>query len=426
MLTSETYLYRVRRMVLVCVATWLLIFGATNAAESWSQTQTFTASDAAAGNHFGRAVALGGNTAVVSAFQYLGNGPGGGNAGAAYVFQANSAGTWTEQAKLAQTDRPDGNRFGWTVGVSGSAAIVGAPGDGSSLFDSTGAAYVFGRDSAGYWTQLVKLQPAPDANVAFFGDSVDISGNVAIVGAPVGGTAFLYRDNGAGYWSEFARLTGDVEKTAYFGDAVAVDGNTAIVGASDATARFAQIYRDDGTGHWNKIATLTGSGGPVGHYGEGVDISGKTAIVGSVTNSERAVYIYQEDEHGIWNQAFNFTFLVHLAEDYDKIVSISDHVAIANSGFDGDTYVFRETEQGWGLDSVLHRQGAGYGWGGAVDHGTMLLGAMYDDAGAIDTGRAYFFQAVPEPSGVMLISAAAMIALPSVRSRFPTRIHAAG
>ncbi len=80
---------------------------------------------------FGYSVAVSGDAALVGAFELNG-------AGSAYVF-SRSGMTWTEDAKLTASDATAFDVFGCAVALSGTTAIVGA-------FDtdlSKGSAYVF-------------------------------------------------------------------------------------------------------------------------------------------------------------------------------------------------------------------------------------------------------------------------------------------
>ena len=77
--------------------------------------------------------------------------------GAAYVFTRDGEGAWSEQGMLRASDAQVDDNFGETVAISGDIAIVGAaredggPGDPAS---NTGAAYVFTRNAGGTWTEL--------------------------------------------------------------------------------------------------------------------------------------------------------------------------------------------------------------------------------------------------------------------------------
>jgi hypothetical protein len=150
-------------------------------AGKWSQQADLTASDAAAEDRFGRSVAISGSTAVVG-------GPGTSfNRGAAYVFAHNTTG-WSQQAKLTPEEVLS-EHFGASVAVDGSTAVVGAP----FKHLGTGAAYVFVR-SAGKWSQQAELTALGGAAGDRFGSSVAISGSTAVLGAPLrhSGTGAAY------------------------------------------------------------------------------------------------------------------------------------------------------------------------------------------------------------------------------------------
>ena len=108
------------------------------------------------------------------------------NAGAAYIFKL-SGGTWTQMAKLVAGDRRADDWFGTSVAISGDTAIVGAyfqdydENNENNLRDAS-AAYIF-KLSGGTWTQVAKLVAGDRRADDYFGYSVAISGDTAIVGA---------------------------------------------------------------------------------------------------------------------------------------------------------------------------------------------------------------------------------------------------
>ena len=91
-----------------------------------TQQDKLLASDAQSSDVFGYSVSISGDgdTAIVGA--YLED-EGGSTAGAAYVF-TRSGGTWTEQQKITASDAEAGDEFGRAVSISGdgNTAIVGA------------------------------------------------------------------------------------------------------------------------------------------------------------------------------------------------------------------------------------------------------------------------------------------------------------
>ncbi|MPZ21839.1 MAG: hypothetical protein GEV06_28780, partial [Luteitalea sp.] len=112
-----------------------------------------TASGGAALDHFGSSVAIDGSTVVVGAlFADVG---GTTNQDAAYVL-TRVGDTWTQTAQLTASGGAAGDLFGRSVAINGNTAVVGAPYadvDGNS---GQGAAYVF-TEAGGNWIQTAQL-----------------------------------------------------------------------------------------------------------------------------------------------------------------------------------------------------------------------------------------------------------------------------
>ena len=185
-----------------------------------------TASDGAVADHFGISVAINGTTAIVGAYGDRDNGP---ESGSAYLFDVT---TGAELAKLIPSDGAAADMFGWSVGISGSTAIVGAWRNDDKGSDS-GSAYLF---DVATGAQLAKFTPSDGAEGDEFGRSVAISGNLAIVGA-VGdddngsssGSAYLFDVTTGTELAKF--IAGDGAAIDLFGQSVSVAGNRAVVGA---------------------------------------------------------------------------------------------------------------------------------------------------------------------------------------------------
>src|SRR6056300_183734 len=113
------------------------------------------------------------------------------------VYDYTQAGT-TEQ-KIQASDKQANDNFGYSVSISGDYAIVGALGEDTGATDE-GAAYIYTRDaSTGVWGSEQKIQASDKQTQDYFGWSVSISGDYAIVGAryeDTGGTnagaAYIY------------------------------------------------------------------------------------------------------------------------------------------------------------------------------------------------------------------------------------------
>ncbi len=287
-------------------------------ADNWGQVTKLTASDAQANDLFGGSVAVSGDTAVVGAMTEDAAGGINDDFGAAYVFQRNQggAGNWGEVTKLAASDAEANDSFGHSVAASGDTAVVGAFREGSRG-GFAGAAYVFQRDEggAGNWGEVKKLL-ASDAEAGDrFGYSVAVSGDTAVVGAfgegPGGGFAeaayvFQRDEGGAGNWGEVKKLiASDAQASALFGTSVTVSGDTAVVGAVNAhagvsVAGAAYLFQrnEGGADNWGETKKLTASNAEAGDmFGWSVAASGDTAVVGASGEDARgrgagAAYVF--------------------------------------------------------------------------------------------------------------------------------------
>ncbi|GEM_PF-999898 len=273
------------------------VFVRTNG--NWTERQRLTASDGKNNDGFGWSIAISGDTAIIGA---VGASAGANtNQGAAYVFVRNN-GAWAQQQKLIANEAVLGP-FGHSVALSGDTAVVGA------LYAE--AAYVFTRAN-GAWTRQQKLTASDGKDGDTFGYATAISGDTAIIGARWAdisgnterGAAYVYvRANGA--WTQQQKLTAsDGRVNDYFGSSVAVNADTALVGAIgvDTGANINQgaayaFTRANGT--WTQQQKLTGSDSGIGDvFGQSIAISGGTVIVGAIgaTVSERsnqgAAYVF--------------------------------------------------------------------------------------------------------------------------------------
>jgi hypothetical protein len=263
----------------------------TRSGASWSQQWKLVAMDGAASNQFGVSVALDGETALVGAFGA--NVGGNSNQGAAYVFTRSGA-SWSQQQKLAATDGAANDEFGVSVALDGETALVGAPLANVGGNSNQGAAYVF-RRSGTSWSQQQKLVAADGASSDFFGFSVALDGETALVGAVeanVGsdfnqGAAYVFRRSGASWSQEQKLVATDGAADDWFGYSVALDGQTALVGANRANVGgyasqgAAYVFRRSGAS-WSQEQKLVATDGAASDlFGYSVALDGNMALVGA-------------------------------------------------------------------------------------------------------------------------------------------------
>jgi len=205
----------------------------TRTGEVWTQQAKLTADDPYWNVYrFGHSVSLSGDTAVVGA--YL---AGPSSRGSVYVF-TRTGDVWSQQAELIGTDSAGLDQFGWSVAIRGDTALVGADQQCAGFPYPVGSAYVFTRSGAA-WSQQAKLVAADPAYEARFGYSVAISGDTAVVGADLddhggieeSGSAYVFTRAG-GAWDQREKLTAsDAVMYGRFGQSVSVSEDTAVIGA---------------------------------------------------------------------------------------------------------------------------------------------------------------------------------------------------
>ena len=259
----------------------------------WTEQAKLVASDGQPLDQFGKSVSICGDTAIVGAWKDYG--PSGWEEGSAYVFVRIGT-TWTEQARLVASDPRSWSDFGYSVAICGDTAIVGAmgqePSSGSGL--RTGAAYVFVRTGT-QWTEQAKLIASDGDDSDRFGASVSISHDTAVVGAEVddhggaidSGSAYVFVRSGT-TWAEQAKLAAsDPQFGDWFGNSVAVSGDTAVVGAwyddhaGGQDAGSAYVFVRSGTS-WTLQRHLMASDATAwDNFGSSVALSGGTTVVGA-------------------------------------------------------------------------------------------------------------------------------------------------
>jgi WD40 repeat protein len=240
----------------------------------------FTASGALKSDQFSVSVAISGNIAIVGAP----NVPANNKPGSAYLFDVTTA---TQLFKLTASDAAPDDWFGYSVAIDGNSALIGAHLN-DTAGDESGAAYIL---DVATGQQRFKLTPSDAAEHDRFGFQVAISGNIAIVGAPASfaadnrpGSAYLF-DVRTG--QQLFNLTSSETKRDRFGSSVAISGNIAIVGAPDialsGSSSGAAYLFDVSTGQ--ELFKLTGSdAASADRFGQSVAISGNTAIVTALRN----------------------------------------------------------------------------------------------------------------------------------------------
>jgi len=214
----------------------------------------------------------------------------GNNSGSAYVYR-RITGVWTLEQKLLASDGTGNDHFGGAVSVSGDVAIVGAWGDYTDLVQFTGSAYVFRyNESTQTWDEEQKLILPDPVPYQFFGGSVSIDGDMAVVAnnrdLGSSGATYVYRHDAGGWTLEQKLKASDAVTDDLLGSSVWLSGGVGIFGApgdDDNGSESGSAYLfQSGTGGWSEGEKLSASDGEAGDmFGLFVSMSGRTVIAGA-------------------------------------------------------------------------------------------------------------------------------------------------
>jgi len=338
---------------------------------------------------------------------------------------------FVEVDKILASDKQASDVFGRSVSISGGRAIVGAPLENTGG-SNIGAAYIFERDVSGAWIEVAKVQASDKEAGDCFGNSVSISGDRAIVGAPwedtggnFAGAAYIFERGGSGTWIEVAKiLASDKEAFDQFGNSVSINGEQVIVGApykdtggTDAGAAY--IFERGGSGTWNEVAKVQASDKQASDkFGFSVSISGDRTIVGAVSEDTGetdagAAYIFERDVSGTWIEVAKVQASDKQAGDeLGFSVSISGDRAIAGARLEdiggtdaGAAYIFERDVSGTWIEvakvQASDKQAVDrFGTSVSISGDRAIVGAESEDTGGNDAGAAYIFEPSNQPPDV--------------------------
>ena len=406
------------------------------------------------GDGFGISVAMDGNTAVVGAYQD--DDATNDNSGSAHVFtRSSSAAPWSWSAKLTASDAAANDEFGIAVAVDGDTIVVGAhQNDADTNDNDEGAAYVFTWNSSNSkWEQKAKLTASDAAANDEFGISVAVDGDTVVVGAHKAdyidlndssnnladsGAAYVFTKPGSGGWAdatETAKLTAsDAAANDEFGISVAVDGGTVVVGAHKADyidlndssnnladSGAAYVFTKPGSGGWvnaTETAKLAASDGAADdELGISVAVDGDTVVLGahkydvddngtSIPNAG-AAYVFTKPVNG-WATSTSTANLIAsdaargdefgisvAVDDDDDTIVVGAYLDDDNGDNSGSAYVFTRDSNGWSQKTKLtgpsRGKGGRLGYSVAVVGDTVIAGAERSNISGPDSGAVYLW-----------------------------------
>lgn len=271
------------------------------------------------------------------------------------------AAQWLKSGHSDLSKIADGNAsdwFGYSVAIDGNHAIIGAP----DVNDSTGAAYIYEFNN-GSWTQMAKLTAFDGGEAGdYFGNSVSISAEYAVVGA-VGdddymGAAYLFKNIDSN-WTAYAKfVASDDDIDDRFGQSVSISGDCAVVGA------------------WLNDASGVNSG---------------------------SIYVFYRYNGGTedWGQQARLEASDAAAQDrFGYSVSINGEYiiagAIGDDNYKGSAYIFKYKNSAWTQQAKLTAADGAtsdkFGTSVSTDGYYAIVGARLNDEKGEDAGAAYIYE----------------------------------
>jgi hypothetical protein len=372
---------------------------------NWIEKQKLLASDGSPGDEFGCSVSLSGDNVLIGAV--LDN-----EIGSAYVFTRTGT-TWSQQAKLIVSDGEPGGYFGCSVSLDGDTALIGAPRDDDNGYDS-GSAYVFIRTGT-TWTQQAKLLATDGAYWDHFGISVSLDGDTALIGAPddndngqESGSAYVFTRNGIIWTQQTKLLASDGEAGDYFGCSVSLDGDIALIGAprdDDNGPMSGSVYvytRSDTT--WSQQAKLITSDWLNYLFGYSVSLDDDTALIGApgYDNGRGSAYVFTRIGTTWTQQTKLLATDDEVGDQFGFSVSLDGDTSIIGAAYNddngedsGSAYVFTRINTTWSQQAkLLASDGAAvdeFGFSVSLDGDTAMIGAEQDDENGDFSGSVYVF-----------------------------------
>lgn len=386
----------------------------------WQQRSRVTASTPQAGEQFGMAVALSGDTALIGAPNAIVAGMPAAGAVDVFRFDGNSL-IFQERLTAPIPGAYDG--FGSAVAISENRAVIGAYlADRAGGID-TGTAYVYER-AGGAWLLRQEITPTTGASHDFFGASVAMAGDSILIGArgadvakqDDAGAAYLFKFTGPSWVEQTKFIASEATKDAQLGVSVSLSGNDAMIGAYQARemgmAAAGAAYSFDvsaGTeARLTKLAPVIAA--PQERFGISLSVFNDTALIGTYPSdgagnaTQGTAYVCLRDK-GAWSAPQRLSALeILLGARLGSSVALSAETALVaapnaitpGQGAAGAVYLFDRPRSMWSTPQRLTGRESGYGdqFGAAmaVHQRVVLVGAFGADVGpAQDAGAAYLF-----------------------------------
>lgn len=175
--------------------------------------------------------------------------------GAVYVHRRDSEGYYPLEARLLAPDGAAGDSFGRALALQGDSLIIAAPERAVQGINAVGAVYAFRRIGA-VWQFEAQIFPGSPVAQTQFGRGLTFDGNTAII-CGLGGTTWVYTRAGNGSWSLTQDIAHGCETPQLQGDRLILNDPFADFGNILDIGEVSTYVRSGGL--WQVQSTLVGS-----------------------------------------------------------------------------------------------------------------------------------------------------------------------
>lgn len=324
-------------------------------------------------------------------------------AGAVFMYE-NITGTWQFSEKLVPNDRDFVREFGHSIDMYEDYLVVGAPGDqvglpGQPFLNYAGAVYVFQRNSSGSYQQIEKLVANQRESASFLGFSVSIDQDIIAAGAPFNeldmldqnplsyaGSVYIFDFDGTQWYQSQKIAAFDRTSGHAFGRAVAVNHSPRQLavgtkqdesGLSTSTVEYnagaVYVYTDNGFGFVNDAKLISPDRESKEAFGCSIDLDGNYLAVGGrldqdnlagnfEVDSAGAVYLYNASS-SLWTFTQKIISSDREAGDHfgqDVALNAFDTLGVTSYGLVVGAWKEDQDDQG---GNYLERSGSAYFYG---------------------------------------------------------------
>lgn len=385
-----------------------------------TDNEQVVAADGNAHDHFGSAVAISGNYAVVGAPFFNTNGIS--NEGKVYIYHYNGT-QWVQNTTLTSLANQENAIFGYSVAIHNNYLVVGAPGVNVGGSVGQGKVYVYSLVN-GVWEFQVSFSSSDGNSDDEFGSSVAISNNYIVVGAPSTshngylniGKAYVFQRTGSQWTQQAILLPTAGGNFIEFGSSVSISGDYLVVGSPRemvngvALAGRAYVFNRSGS-VWSLQSTLVPDEyTDVDIFGNSVSISNDHLVVGSFGHDGNgylntgAAYIFARNGSA-WNQLQKLqpadllpnTSLGRFVTIHGDYVLISSDASVNGIENLGKAYLYRKSGVNFNLMTTLLANGGQaddhFSYSAGISTTQIVIGAEYHDAGGQEnSGKIYFYR----------------------------------